>query len=162
MVARHTRSRQLVLRVLLDTAGGKAECWPSNRKIAGIIGLKPRAVQLILRALEDAGAIRCVEDESMVVQRRIVLLGHPGTRDALRREGAQINALRAKVCARKGAGIGAQSSATELVQEENEKESASSVLAGESRPDDAGSDCDPMARRFFGHLPELKSGKNSK
>ena len=127
--ARHTRSRQLVLRILAGFAGGKAECWPTNRKIAETVGIKPRAVQLILRSLEAAGAIRCIEDEPLAVQRRIVLLGHPGTPAALRSKRG------AKECAPDGASAmpernstseksacGAQSSASEVLNKENSKE----------------------------------------
>jgi hypothetical protein len=72
------RSRQLVLRIILDHAAGKADCWPSNARIADVAGFKLRNVQLILRALEDDQVIRCVVDRSLRTQRRIVVLDHPG------------------------------------------------------------------------------------
>jgi hypothetical protein len=75
------RSRQLVLRIILDHAAGKADCWPSNARIAEIAGYQPRNVQLILRALEADQVIRCVVDRSLRTQRRIVVLDHP---DAVR------------------------------------------------------------------------------
>ena len=93
--ARHTRSRQLVLRILAGFAGGKAECWPTNRNIGQAFGVKIRAVQTILRDLESAGAIRCIPDETIFAQRRIVFLGHPGTSAALRTHGGS-NAPHAK------------------------------------------------------------------
>jgi hypothetical protein len=72
------RSRQLVLRIILDHAAGKADCWPSNARIAEIAGYQVRNVQLILRALEADQVIRCVVDRSLRTQRRIVVLDHPG------------------------------------------------------------------------------------
>ena len=75
------RSKQLVLRIILDHAAGKADCWPSNARIAEIAGYQPRNVQLILRALEADQVIRCVVDRSLRTQRRIVVLDHP---DAVR------------------------------------------------------------------------------
>ncbi len=84
MIARHTRSRQLVLRVLLDFAGGKAECWPCNATIGRIAGLKVRAVQYALRDLEAAGTVRAIPEPGTIHKRRLVLLGHPGSRDAMR------------------------------------------------------------------------------
>jgi Helix-turn-helix domain len=77
LYAKVKRSAQLVLRILLDHAGGRAECWPSNGRIAEIAGFQPRNVQLILRALETAELILCVVDRSLKAQRRIVILDHP-------------------------------------------------------------------------------------
>src|SRR4051812_25797474 len=89
VIARQTRSRQLVLRVILDFCAGKAEWWPTNDTMSRITGLKERALQYILRDLEAAGTIRCIKDGALATRRRIVVLGHPGTKESLKpREGA--------------------------------------------------------------------------
>lgn len=75
--AKVKRSHQLVLRILLDFAGGKAECWPGNKRVAEIAGYEVRNVQYILRALEVAKVVRCLTDRSLRTQRRIVILDHP-------------------------------------------------------------------------------------
>lgn len=82
-------SHQLVLRILLDRAAGKAECWPGNRRIAEIAGLAARNVQLILRSLESAEIVRCVVDRSLPTQRRIVILDHPNAVAVLVRLGCR-------------------------------------------------------------------------
>jgi succinylglutamate desuccinylase len=70
-------------------AHGKAECWPSNESIAVKAGLKERAVIYVLRELEVKGAIRCIKDGSLPTRRRIVFLGHPGTKEVLQRHTAK-------------------------------------------------------------------------
>jgi Helix-turn-helix domain len=89
LYAKVKRSHQLLLRILLDFAGGKAECWPGNKRIAEIAGFQPRNVQLIIRALEAAQLIRCVLDRSLKTQRRIVILDHPNAVRVLVRLGDQ-------------------------------------------------------------------------
>jgi hypothetical protein len=83
------RSKQLVLRIILDHAAGKADCWPGNKRIAEIAGFQPRNVQLIIRALEAAELVRCLVDRSLKTQRRIVILDHPNAVKVL----ARFNAL---------------------------------------------------------------------
>lgn len=85
--AKVKRSHQLVLRILLDFAGGKAECWPGNKRVAEIAGYEVRNVQYILRALETAKVIRCAVDRSLRTQRRIVILDHPNAIRVLLRLG---------------------------------------------------------------------------
>jgi hypothetical protein len=85
--AKVKRSHQLVLRILLDFAGGKAECWPGNKRVAEIAGYEVRNVQYILRALEAAKVIRCAVDRSLPTQRRIVILDHPNAVRVLLRLG---------------------------------------------------------------------------
>ena len=77
--------RQLVLRILLDYAGGTAECWVGNGKIAEIAGKKVRYIQVILAKLEEDGIILRVEDRSLTTQRRIVILDHPNAVQVLAR-----------------------------------------------------------------------------
>lgn len=91
--AKVKRSHQLVLRILLDFAGGKAECWPGNKRVAEIAGYEVRNVQYILRALEgeaekpESQIIRCLVDRSLKTQRRIVILDHPNAVRVLLRLG---------------------------------------------------------------------------
>lgn len=85
--AKVKRSHQLVLRILLDFAGGKAECWPGNKRVAEIAGYEVRNVQYILRALEAAKVVRCLTDRSLRTQRRIVILDHPNAVRVLLRLG---------------------------------------------------------------------------
>lgn len=91
--AKVKRSHQLVLRILLDFAGGKAECWPGNKRVAEIAGYEVRNVQLILRALEgdpekpETQVVRCLVDRSLKTQRRIVILDHPNAVQVLLRMG---------------------------------------------------------------------------
>lgn len=85
--AKVKRSHQLVLRILLDFAGGKAECWPGNKRVAEIAGYEVRNVQYVLRALEAAKVIRCAVDRSLPTQRRIVVLDHPNAVRVLLRLG---------------------------------------------------------------------------
>lgn len=120
LCAKVKRSHQLVLRILLDRAGGRAECWPGNAHIAETAGLKPRNVQIILRTLEAEEIIKCVPDRSLPCQRRIVILDHPNALRVLTKLGAapwmqlgaQSNALRTPlkvhVGAQKTVGAGAQ------------------------------------------------------
>jgi len=145
------RSHQLVLRILLDRAGGRAECWPGNAHIADLAGLKPRNVQLILRALEAEQLIKCVPDRSLSAQRRIVILDHPNALRVLARlgvspwmqVGAQSSAPQSPrkvhlgaqksvgAGAQKSVGAGAQSSAPKLFNSELETSNSVVVSAGE-------------------------------
>jgi len=78
-----------VLRVLLDHAGGRAECCPSNTKIGEIVGLQGRAIKYVLRHLERCGTILCIYNRTLDDQRVIVLMNHPGTLATLKATGAK-------------------------------------------------------------------------
>lgn len=108
---RAKRSAQLVLRIVLDHAGGRADAWPSNGRIAEIAGYKARNVQVILRALEAAGLVRCCVDRSLKAQRRIVILDHPNALKVLAKLGISWMQLGAQGTPRKQpaeTGAGAQ------------------------------------------------------
>jgi len=90
LYAKVKRSHQLVLRILLDHAGGRADCWPSNGRIAEIAGFTARNVQHVLRSLEAADLIRCVVDRSLRTQRRVVILDHPNAFRVLSRLGVSL------------------------------------------------------------------------
>lgn len=162
-ISRHGRSRQLVLRVLLDLCAGKAECWPSNRMIADTIGIKPRAVQLILRALEAAGAIRCVEDDSRAVQRRVIVLGHPGAQAALKKQGGANRCapgVKGDARGRSRISKGAQSGASEVLNEQEKEKPVAGPAdhgpAGDQAEDDWLARMSPALRaRFQGAIDEL-------
>ncbi len=159
MIARHTRSGQLVLRVLLDFAGGKAVCWPANETIVGIVGLKERAVQYILRDLEAAGTIRCIKDESLKTRRRIVMLNHPGTKDALK--GATESTTPTKGCKRRVHVVRMEphSGAPESLEPKNEEKpvagSADQGPAGEQAEDWLARMSPALRARFQGAIDEL-------
>jgi hypothetical protein len=77
LYARVKGKGQLLLRTLLDFAGGKAECWPSNATIGVVTGYTPRYTQMLMRDLEEAQVILCAVDRSLPSQRRIIILDHP-------------------------------------------------------------------------------------
>jgi hypothetical protein len=111
LCGRAKRSAQLVLRIVLDHAGGRADAWPSNGRIAEIAGYKARNVQVILRQLEAAGLVRCCVDRSLKAQRRIVVLDHPNALKVLAKLGISWMQLGAQAEAAKPArkvGAGAQ------------------------------------------------------
>lgn len=83
LLAGAKRSKRLVLREILEFAAGKASCWPTNDRIGERVGLKRRAVQYVLRALEADRTIMTLADTSGGGNRLIVLLGHPGAREAV-------------------------------------------------------------------------------
>lgn len=82
------RGRQLVLRVILGFAGGRADCWVGNARIGEIAGYQIRNVQIILRQLEADGLIKCLYDHKVKTQRRIVILDHPNAVRVLAKLGA--------------------------------------------------------------------------
>lgn len=77
VLAQVKRTPRFLLRELFDFFQGRADCFPSNAKIAEVSGISPRNVQLVLRQLEAAEIVKSIEDLRVRSQRRIVLLEHP-------------------------------------------------------------------------------------
>lgn len=68
---------RLVLLAILDTCYGKADCFPSNERLAMKVNCDPQYVPRILRRLEALKLILCIFDQSIRSRRRIIVLGHP-------------------------------------------------------------------------------------
>jgi hypothetical protein len=156
-IRRNCGPRQAVYRAILDYAAGKAQCWPSNKTIGGVVGIKPRAVAYALRALEAAGAIRCVERIDLPSQRVIVVLGHPGTREAMLSNARAARGRGYATDCTPPASVerreGVQSSAD---KGRSELEGKSHVVGRSDSPPDPGSEREreheAVFRRFFGCL----------
>jgi hypothetical protein len=73
------RTRQLFVRILLDEfCRGRADCFPSNAKMAEKAGCTSRNARGILTDLDiEANVLRLVSDRSITPQRRIVFVDHP-------------------------------------------------------------------------------------
>lgn len=141
--------QRLVLYELLNFANGKAMCWPKNSTIATRIGRKVRTVQYILRSLEDRRLIVTVPDPSGKGPRLTIILGHPGTAEALQQvaRGA-CNGLHppaATDC------TGPMQSAAPRIQEGKSKKN-STVGRSEEPTSREEAKSDPVFRRFFGQV----------
>lgn len=79
------REQNHLLRVLLQFAGGKADCFPSVATIATEAGTSVKTVKRALKALDRLGVIATVEDGSIPTHRRIVFPSHPHADLVLRR-----------------------------------------------------------------------------
>lgn len=58
---------------LIGYARNKADCWPSNARLASELGVTPRTIRNRLRRLEGAEWFRCIPDDGNRTGRRILL-----------------------------------------------------------------------------------------
>ena len=89
ILAKIKKTPRFLLYELFEFFRGRADCFPSNAKLAEISGISQRNIQYLLRELETAELIKAVEDRSIPSQRRLVLLDHPHAIVVLK----QLNAL---------------------------------------------------------------------
>jgi DNA-binding HxlR family transcriptional regulator len=78
------KTPRFLLRELFDFFQGRADCFPSNALVSEASGISERNIQLVLRQLEKAEILRCVEDLTIHSQRRLVLLEHPNAMSVLK------------------------------------------------------------------------------